>query len=172
MTSLSNTVSEDSKPGTVISLISVTDKDSGVNGKIIAHITNNVPFELKPSYKENTYSVVTKDFLDRGGGSNYDITIKATDCGEPPLSTTKTLSIQILDVNDNSPQFEQNPLYFYIVENNVSGTSLFCVTASDKDKNENADISYSIARTGQEKDVALFLNVNAGKWSNHCAEKL
>ncbi|XP_055080999.1 protocadherin alpha-2-like [Periophthalmus magnuspinnatus] len=161
MTSLSNTVSEDSKPGTVISLISVTDKDSGVNGKIIAHITNNVPFELKPSYKENTYSVVTKDFLDREEVSNYDITIKATDCGEPPLSTTKTLSIQILDVNDNSPQFEQSPLYFYIVENNVSGTSLFCVTASDKDKNENADISYSIARTGQEKDVALFLNVNA-----------
>ncbi|XP_055081005.1 protocadherin alpha-3-like [Periophthalmus magnuspinnatus] len=161
VTSLSNTVSEDSKPGTVVSLIRVKDKDSGVNGKIIAHITNNVPFELKPSYKENTYSVVTKDFLDREEVSNYDITIKATDCGEPPLSTTKTLSIQILDVNDNSPQFEQNPLYFYIVENNVSGTSLFCVTASDKDKNENADISYSIARTGQEKDVALFLNVNA-----------
>ncbi|XP_055081003.1 protocadherin alpha-8-like [Periophthalmus magnuspinnatus] len=161
VTSLSNTVSEDSKPGTVVSLIRVKDKDSGVNGKIIAHITNNVPFELKPSYKENTYSVVTKDFLDREEVSNYDITIKATDCGEPPLSTTKTLSIQILDVNDNSPQFEQNPLYFYIVENNVSGTSLFSVTASDKDKNENADISYSIARTGQEKDVALFLNVNA-----------
>ncbi|XP_072290332.1 protocadherin alpha-2-like [Eucyclogobius newberryi] len=161
MTSLSNTVSEDSKRGTVISLISITDKDSGVNGKIIAHITNNVPFELKPSYKENTYSVVTKDFLDREQVFNYDITIKATDCGEPPLSTTKTLSIQILDVNDNSPQFEQNLLYFYIVENNVAGTSLFSVTAADKDKNENADVSYSIARTGQEKDVALFLNVNA-----------
>ncbi|XP_055015021.1 protocadherin Fat 4-like [Boleophthalmus pectinirostris] len=161
VTSLSNTVSEDSKPGTVVSLIRVKDKDSGVNGKIIAHITNNVPFELKPSYKENTYSVVTKDFLDREEVSHYDITIKATDCGEPPLSTTKTLSIQILDVNDNSPQFEQNPLYFYIVENNVAGTSLFSVTASDKDKNENADISYSIARAGQEKDVTLFLNVNA-----------
>ncbi|XP_072288383.1 protocadherin alpha-2-like [Eucyclogobius newberryi] len=161
VTSLSNTVSENSKPGTVISLIRVKDKDSGVNGKIIAHITNNVPFELKPSYKENTYSVVTKDFLDREEVSNYDITIKATDCGEPPLSTTKTLSIQILDVNDNSPQFEQSPLYFYIVENNVAGTSLFSVTAADKDKNENADVSYSIARTGQEKDVALFLNVNA-----------
>ncbi|KAK7922750.1 hypothetical protein WMY93_009652 [Mugilogobius chulae] len=161
VTSLSNTVSEDSKPGTVVSLIRVKDKDSGVNGKIMAHITNNVPFELKPSYKENTYSVVTKDFLDREEVSNYDITIKATDCGEPPLSTTKTLSIQILDVNDNSPQFEQNPLYFYIVENNVAGTSLFSVTAADKDKSENADVSYSIARTGQEKDVALFLNVNA-----------
>ncbi|XP_008303741.1 protocadherin alpha-6-like [Stegastes partitus] len=101
MTSLSNTVSEDSKPGTVISLLSVKDKDSGVNGKIISTITNEVPFELKPSYKENTYSVVTKGLLDREQVSQYEITIKATDCGEPPLSTFKTLSIQISDVNDN-----------------------------------------------------------------------
>lgn len=161
VTSLSNTVSEDSKPGTVVSLIRVKDKDSGLNGKIIAHITNAVPFELKPSYKENTYSVVTKDLLDREEVSNYDITIKATDCGEPPLSTTKTLSIQILDVNDNSPQFEQGPLYFYIVENNVAGTLLFSVTATDKDKNENADVSYNIARAGNEKDVMSLLNVNS-----------
>uniref|UniRef100_A0A3Q3L006 Cadherin domain-containing protein n=1 Tax=Labrus bergylta TaxID=56723 RepID=A0A3Q3L006_9LABR len=65
VTSLSNTVSEDSKPGTIIALISVMDKDSGVDGKIISTINNDVPFELKPSYKENTYSVVTKGLLDR-----------------------------------------------------------------------------------------------------------
>uniref|UniRef100_UPI0014488B43 protocadherin alpha-3-like n=1 Tax=Epinephelus lanceolatus TaxID=310571 RepID=UPI0014488B43 len=65
ITSLSNTVSEDLKPGTMISLITVKDKDSGVNGKIILSITSEVPFELKPSYKENIYSVVTKGFLDR-----------------------------------------------------------------------------------------------------------
>ncbi|XP_031698591.1 protocadherin alpha-8-like, partial [Anarrhichthys ocellatus] len=118
ITSLSNTVSEDSKPGTVISLISVTDKDSGVNGKIISRITSDVPFELKPSYKENIYSVVTKGILDREEVSHYEITIKATDCGEPPLYTVKTLSIQISDVNDNSPHFSQNPLEFYLIENN------------------------------------------------------
>ncbi|XP_008303742.1 protocadherin alpha-8-like, partial [Stegastes partitus] len=107
ITSLSNTVSEDSKPGTVISLLSVTDKDSGVNGKIIVSISSDGPFELKPSYKENIYSVVTKGLLDREQVSHYEMTIQATDCGEPPLSTFKTLSIQISDVNDNSPQFSQ-----------------------------------------------------------------
>uniref|UniRef100_A0A8C2J5U1 Cadherin domain-containing protein n=1 Tax=Cyprinus carpio TaxID=7962 RepID=A0A8C2J5U1_CYPCA len=35
VTSLSKMVSEDSKPGTVISLISVTDRDTGVNGKVV-----------------------------------------------------------------------------------------------------------------------------------------
>uniref|UniRef100_A0A3P8T5U3 Si:ch73-379j16.2 n=1 Tax=Amphiprion percula TaxID=161767 RepID=A0A3P8T5U3_AMPPE len=151
VTSLSNTVSEDSKPGTVISLISVTDKDSGVNGKIISRIINDVPFELKPSYKENIYSVVTKDFLDREEVPQYEITIKATDCGEPPIAT-------ISDVNDNSPQFSQSPLYFYLVENNVAGASILSVSAQDNDVNENAAISYHIVR---ENEVASFLNVNS-----------
>nr|XP_015801067.2 protocadherin alpha-8 [Nothobranchius furzeri] len=158
VTSLSNTVPEDSKPGTVISLISVTDKDSGVNGKIILKITEVVPFELKPSYKENIYSVVTKDNFDREVEPQYEIIIKATDCGEPPLSTFKTLGIQISDVNDNRPHFSQNPSHFYLMENNIAGASIFSLTATDNDVNENAAISFHIAR---ENDVTSFLNINS-----------
>ncbi|XP_077433296.1 protocadherin alpha-12-like isoform X26 [Vanacampus margaritifer] len=161
VTSLSNIVPEDIKPGTVISLISVKDKDSGVNGKIISTITNAVPFELKPSYKENIFSVVTKEYLDREEVSHYEITIKATDCGEPPLSAVKSLNIQISDVNDNSPHFEQNPLEFYLPENNVAGNSIFRVSATDKDINENAAISYHIVREGRLNDIMSFLNINS-----------
>nr|XP_040028603.1 protocadherin alpha-8-like [Gasterosteus aculeatus aculeatus] len=153
VTSLSNTISEDSKRGTVISLISVTDKDYSVNGKILLRITEGVPFELKPSYKENIYSVVTKRILDREEVSNYEIIITATDCGEPPLSTLKTLSVQISDVNDNRPHFSQNPLEFYLRENNVAGASILSLSASDNDVNDNAVIGYQIAR---EKDVTSF----------------
>uniref|UniRef100_A0A3Q3IEQ8 Cadherin domain-containing protein n=1 Tax=Monopterus albus TaxID=43700 RepID=A0A3Q3IEQ8_MONAL len=161
ITSLSSRVSEDSKPGTVISLISVKDKDSGVNGKIISHITDDVPFELKPSYKENTYSVVTKEILDREQVPSYEITIKATDCGDPPLSSFKTFAIQISDVNDNSPRFDQNPLQFYLVENNFAGSSIFSVSATDNDVNENAAISYQIVRGGINNDITSFLNINS-----------
>ncbi|XP_020498272.3 protocadherin alpha-3-like [Labrus bergylta] len=161
VTSLSNTVSEDSKPGTVISLLSVTDKDSGVNGKIISKINNDVPFDLKPSYKENIYSVVTKGLLDREQVSYFEITIKATDCGDPPLSSFKTLSIQISDVNDNSPIFQLNPLQFYLVENNVAGASIFSVSATDEDINENAAISYHIVREGSQNGMTSFINVNS-----------
>ncbi|XP_044060676.1 protocadherin beta-15-like [Siniperca chuatsi] len=161
VTSLSNTVSEDSKPDTVISLISVKDKDSGVNGKIISHISNDVPFVLNPSYKENTYSVVTKGFLDREEVSHYEITIQATDCGQPPLSTLKILNIQISDVNDNSPHFDQTPLEFYLVENNVPGKSIFSVSATDNDLNDNAAISYHIVRDGSQNGIMSFLNVNS-----------
>uniref|UniRef100_A0A8C7PYB1 Protocadherin 2 alpha c n=1 Tax=Oncorhynchus mykiss TaxID=8022 RepID=A0A8C7PYB1_ONCMY len=162
VTSLSNTIAEDSKPGTVISLVSVTDKDSGINGNVISTITDNVPFELKPSFKDNVFSIVTKGRLDRELVSHYDITITATDCGQPPLSTFKTLSVQISDVNDNSPEFSQNPLELYLVENNAPGASIFSVSACDKDLNENAAISYHIVRgEGTQNDMASFLNINS-----------
>ncbi|KAM9740551.1 protocadherin alpha-7-like isoform 21-T21 [Menidia menidia] len=161
VTSLSNSIPEDSKPGTVVSLISVTDKDSGMNGKTVLRITNDAPFELKSSYKDNVYSLVTKAYLDREIESYYEITILATDCGDPPLSTMKTLSIQISDVNDNSPSFDQNPLNFYLSENNVAGSNIFSVKATDIDKNENADISFHIDRRGRENDVTSFLNINS-----------
>ncbi|XP_045579912.1 protocadherin alpha-3 isoform X3 [Salmo salar] len=162
VTSLSNMVSEDSKPETVISLISVSDKDSGINGKVLCSLLGDVPFELKPSFQDNMYSLVTKQRLDRELVSHYDITITATDCGQPPLSTFKTLSVQISDVNDNSPEFSQNPIELYLVENNGPGASIFSVTATDKDLNENAAISYHIVRgEGTQNDMTSFLNINS-----------
>ncbi|XP_057706848.1 protocadherin alpha-3-like isoform X43 [Corythoichthys intestinalis] len=161
LTSLSNKVSEDSKPGTVISLISVLDKDSGVNGKINLHITNDVPFELKPSYKENTYSVATKRFLDREEVSSYEITIKATDCGDPPLSSFRTFEIEVSDVNDNSPHFDQSPFNFYLLENNVAGASVFSLRATDNDINENAVIQYKIVRTDKDSIATSLMSINS-----------
>uniref|UniRef100_A0A673L0A2 Cadherin domain-containing protein n=1 Tax=Sinocyclocheilus rhinocerous TaxID=307959 RepID=A0A673L0A2_9TELE len=162
LTSLSNIVAEDSKPGTVIALISVTDKDSGVNGKVVCSLSENVPFELKPSFQDNMYSLVTKGRLDRELVPHYDITITATDLGQPPLSSIKTLSIKVADVNDNQPEFSSNFLELYIFENNAPGASIFSVRASDKDVNENALISYQINRgVGTQNEITSFLNINS-----------
>ncbi|XP_028975067.2 protocadherin alpha-3 isoform X12 [Esox lucius] len=162
VTSLYNMVSEDSKPGTVISLISVNDKDSGLNGKVICSLSGDVPFELKPSFQDNMYSLVTNQRLDREFVSHYDVTITATDCGQPPLFTFKNMSFQISDVNDNSPEFSQNPIQLYLFENNAPGASIFSVSASDKDLNENAVISYHIIRgEGSQNDMSSFLNINS-----------
>ncbi|XP_069026674.1 protocadherin alpha-3-like isoform X32 [Embiotoca jacksoni] len=162
VTSLSNLIPENSKAGTVISLISVTDKDSDLNGKVICKMSDNVPFDLTPSIEENMYSLVTKGRLDRESVSHYDITITATDCGEPQLSIVKTLSVQVSDVNDNIPVFRQNPFELYLKENNVPGASIFSVSATDNDLNENAVIAYHIVRgNGGQSDMKSFLNVNS-----------
>ncbi|XP_057706842.1 protocadherin alpha-4-like isoform X37 [Corythoichthys intestinalis] len=161
VTSLSKTVAEDSKPGTIISLISITDKDVGLNGKVICSLSQNAPFEIKPSFKDNMYSLVLKDRLDRELVSDYDITITATDCGQPPLSTFKIIHLEVSDVNDNIPTFMHNPIQLYLMENNIQGNSIFSVTAFDKDLNENAALTYHISRgEGSQAKMSTFLNIN------------
>ncbi|KAM8848084.1 protocadherin gamma-A6-like [Synchiropus picturatus] len=161
VTSLRSVVPEDSKPGTVISLIGVTDKDSGQNGKVKCTISDDVPFELMASIEENMYSLVTKGHLDRETESHYEVIITATDCGEPPLSTAITLSFHVSDINDNRPQFPQNPLELYLFENNGAGASIFAVSAVDRDLDENAAVSYQIVRGDGQRDMTSFMNINS-----------
>ncbi|XP_024919229.1 protocadherin alpha-8-like [Cynoglossus semilaevis] len=160
VTSLSGMVPENANPGTVVSLISITDKDSGLNGKVVCSLSDDVPFDLKPSFQNNMYSLVLKSRLDRESVAHYEIQITATDCGEPPLSTFKTLSIEVSDVNDNSPEFSHNPVEFYLVENNVAGKPIFSVTASDNDLNENAALVYHVVREENSHKNVAFLNIN------------
>ncbi|KAM9740550.1 protocadherin alpha-8-like isoform 20-T20 [Menidia menidia] len=162
VTSFSSAIPEDSKPGRTVALISVSDKDSGVNGKVICSVSDDVPFTLTPSLQENMYSVVTKSLLDREQKSKYDVTVLAKDAGEPALSFQRTISVTVSDVNDNSPEFSINPLTFYLTENNAAGASLFSVSATDCDEGDNAVISYFIPRYGDEnKKVTSFLNINS-----------
>ncbi|XP_028975058.2 protocadherin alpha-8 isoform X5 [Esox lucius] len=162
VTSFSNAIPEDSRTGTTVALISVNDLDSGLNGKVECFLSEDVPFKLIPSLQNNMHSVVTKSPLDREKQSKYDITIVAKDAGQPSLSSVKTIRVVVSDVNDNSPEFSQSPYTFYVTENNDPGASVFSVTASDSDINDNAVISYHILRdVGNENKWASFLNINS-----------
>ncbi|XP_070769937.1 protocadherin alpha-3-like [Enoplosus armatus] len=161
VTSFSSSIPEDSRPGTTVALISVNDLDSGLNGKVICSIDEGVPFALTPSLQDKMYSLVTKSPLDRETQSQYDLTITAKDAGQPPLSSEKTISVVVSDVNDNRPQFSLSPYTFYVTEANEPGVSVFSVKAFDRDDNDNAHISYHILRDGsKENKLASFLNIN------------
>ncbi|XP_073342604.1 protocadherin alpha-8-like [Pagrus major] len=162
VTSFSSSIPEDSRPGTTVALISVNDLDSGLNGKVICSISDDVPFTLSPSLQDKMYSLVTKSPLDREKQSHYELTITAKDAGQPPLSSEKTISVVVSDVNDNSPEFSLSPYTFYVTEGNEPGTSVFSVKAFDRDENDNALISYHILRDGREENkLASFLNINS-----------
>ncbi|XP_067454605.1 protocadherin alpha-3-like [Thunnus thynnus] len=161
VTSFSSSIPEDSRPGTTVALISVNDLDSGLNGKVICSIGEDASFALSPSLQDKMYSLVTKSQLDREKQHLYDLTIMAKDAGQPPLSSEKTISVVVSDVNDNSPEFSQSPYTFYVTEANEPGTSVFSVKAFDRDENDNALISYRILRDGSEENkLTSFLNIN------------
>ncbi|KAM9740547.1 protocadherin alpha-3-like isoform 17-T17 [Menidia menidia] len=162
VTSFSSSIREDSKLGTTVALISVSDLDSGVNGKVICMIKQDAPFTLSPSLQENMYAVVTKSKLDREVMTHYDLTIVAKDAGDPSFLTEKSISVVISDVNDNTPKFSLSPYVFYMSENNSPGTSLFSVVAFDRDDGDNALISYNILRdASNDNKLTSFLNINS-----------
>uniref|UniRef100_A0A672SB00 Protocadherin 2 alpha a 15 n=1 Tax=Sinocyclocheilus grahami TaxID=75366 RepID=A0A672SB00_SINGR len=161
VTSFSSAIPEDSKPGTTVALISVSDLDSEINGRVTCSFPEDIPFKLMPSSQENTYSLVTTSSLDRETISCYDITLEAKDAGQPPLSSVKSITVQVSDVNDNSPEFSFSPYAFYVMENNAPGKNLFSVSASDKDTGENSVVSYQIWRDGVENKYTSFININS-----------
>uniref|UniRef100_A0A3B4UZL8 Protocadherin 2 alpha a 15 n=1 Tax=Seriola dumerili TaxID=41447 RepID=A0A3B4UZL8_SERDU len=161
VTSFSKSVPEDSRTGTTVALISVNDLDSGLNGKVSCFIRENVPFGISPSLQDNMFAIVTKSPLDREENSFYELSIVAKDTGEPPLSSEKTISVVVSDVNDNRPQFSLSPYTFYVTENNDLTAPVFSVRASDLDESDNAHISYHIPRDSSGDSIGLFLNINS-----------
>ncbi|XP_041049367.1 protocadherin beta-8-like isoform X7 [Carcharodon carcharias] len=161
LTSLFSPISEDSKPGTVIALVSVSDKDSGENGQVDCEIENNLPFRLDSSLR-NYYTLLSRQLLDRENISKYDLSIICSDSGSPPLSSRKTIRVEISDVNDNAPRFTQTSYTAYVMENNVVGTSVFAVTALDPDLNQNARLFYSLLESHvQSEPMSSYFNINS-----------
>uniref|UniRef100_A0A673GAW4 Cadherin domain-containing protein n=1 Tax=Sinocyclocheilus rhinocerous TaxID=307959 RepID=A0A673GAW4_9TELE len=144
--SKSNTLSEDSKPGTAVTMLNVQDSDSGENGKVQCSINDNIPFKLK-STNNNFFSLVTDGDLDRERVSDYNISVTCADEGVPSLSSSVTLSLQITDVNDNAPVFDKSSYEASVQENNTPGFSIFTVNARDADFNQNARVSYILDDT-------------------------
>ncbi|MGH0128245.1 UNVERIFIED_CONTAM: hypothetical protein FKN15_011274 [Acipenser sinensis] len=161
VTSLVSTVKEDSKRGTVIALITVSDRDGGNNGKVKCHLSGTPPFKLQASY-QNYYSLTLEGALDRESVSEYNIIITATDEGTPPLSSSKVISVHVSDVNDNAPLFPQSPLAVYLKENRPIGSLIFTASASDADVKENAQVTYSLLESViQGVPVSTLINVNS-----------
>ncbi|CAM5160442.1 unnamed protein product, partial [Natator depressus] len=161
VTSVIKSVSEDSPPGTVIALINLHDRDSGENGEVTCSIPRNIPFRLQKSF-DNYYSLVSDRALDRERVSDYNITITATDRGTPPLSSTTTILVQLSDINDNAPIFNQTSYTLYITENNPRGTSVCSLKANDPDSGENARVTYSITGTqNQEAPLSSSISINS-----------
>nr|XP_020655034.1 protocadherin alpha-2-like isoform X4 [Pogona vitticeps] len=140
--SLSVPVPEDSPPGTVVALISISDRDSGANGQVSCSVgPPGLPFKLTSTFK-NYYSLVVAEPLDREREAEYQLVVMAQDQGVPALSTSSSLVVPIGDVNDNAPAFAQPSYTVFVKENNPPGAHIFTVSASDPDAGENALLSY------------------------------
>ncbi|KAM9740606.1 protocadherin beta-15-like [Menidia menidia] len=146
--SFSNSISEDSPPGTTIAVINVDDEDSDSHGVVKCSISSDVPFKIESSLT-GYYTIITEGELDRESVAEYNISITVSDQGSPPLSSSKSINVKVSDVNDSPPTFSKSEYTMTIPENNSPGFSVFTVSAGDADWGQNARVSYFL----EEKEI-------------------
>ena len=159
--SLTNPIPENLAAGTEVGIINVQDKDSDNNRQVRCFIQQDVPFKLVSSIN-NYYSLVTTSELDREVVSVYNITITATDEGQPPLSSSKSITLSVADINDNPPVFDEESYSMFVPENNKAGHKLCSVTARDPDWRQNGTVLYSLLPGGEINSIpaTAYLSIN------------
>ncbi|XP_058398550.1 protocadherin beta-14 [Diceros bicornis minor] len=142
MSSITKIIPENSSE-TLVALFSVRDQDAGDNGRIVCSIQDDLPFFLKPTFK-NFFTLVSEKALDREMRAEYNITITVTDSGTPRLKTEHSITVLVSDVNDNAPAFTQTSYTLRVRENNSPALHIGSVSATDADAGANAQVTYSL----------------------------
>ncbi|XP_054840759.1 protocadherin beta-16-like [Eublepharis macularius] len=159
--SITSPLAEDSPLDTLVVLFSVTDRDSGDNGRTSCSVEMHLPFLLKTTVN-NYYQLVTQRPLDREKDPEYNITITATDRGSPRLTSKRAIGVLISDVNDNPPEFEKSKYEMQLWENNIPGLLMGSVRAVDLDVEENAKVTYSLLPSNASGGpVASYVSINS-----------
>ncbi|XP_069101569.1 cadherin-23-like [Argopecten irradians] len=151
-TTYSVTLSEDSAVTTTVTTVSATDADSvNTNNNVFEYTTtSSVPFTVGTT----TGEITTNAVLDRETTASYEMVILATDKGPTPLTGTSTVTISLIDVNDNDPSIS-GTYDTTIDEDTTVNTVVFTITATDLDYQENSQLSYSFNSGNTNTDFSI-----------------
>ncbi|XP_053078272.1 protocadherin gamma-B1 isoform X17 [Acinonyx jubatus] len=158
-------ICESALPGVKFPLDSAQDADVESNSLKIYTINPNEHFSLttKGSPDGSKYpELLLEKPLDREQQSSYQLILTAIDGGDPPLSGTTQIQIQVTDANDNAPLFSQDTYRVNIRENVPWGTSVLQVMATDQDQGVNAEITYAFLNAPTSTSLLFNLNPNTG----------
>ncbi|KAM9004833.1 cadherin EGF LAG seven-pass G-type receptor 2 isoform 4-T5 [Sarcophilus harrisii] len=136
------TVLESVPLGYLVLHIQAIDADAGDNARLeyrLAGVGPDFPFTIN----NGTGWISVAAELDREEVDFYSFGVEARDHGTPPLTASASVSVTILDVNDNNPTFTQPEYAVRLNEDAAVGTSVVTVSAVDRDAH--SVITYQIA---------------------------
>jgi cadherin EGF LAG seven-pass G-type receptor 1 len=141
------TIMENAVIGTMVLTVTATDKD--VNGYPLTYsfVENVTAFQIFPT----SGLIRTATTLDRESVAEYHLEVQAVDKGELPRTGRTTVTIEVLDINDNPPKFEKQSYAVSIYESKEPSTEVIRVKAVSQDSSvDDADIQYSIQEGNEE----------------------
>ncbi|XP_066480598.1 protocadherin beta-16-like [Tiliqua scincoides] len=142
------------------------DPDKGENSVQNYTLSHNEYFRLDvQSHSDGSkYArLVLEKSLDREVDSQIILIFSAIDEGIPPKTGTAQIIVDVLDANDNFPQFEQSLYKRKLPENSPLDTLVTKVKASDKDTGSYGDVTYSFSQVRENVLRSFKLNKYTGE---------
>nr|XP_049604769.1 protocadherin alpha-8 isoform X24 [Syngnathus scovelli] len=148
-------IRENTSPGAVIYKVTALDDDVDQNGHVtysfLPSTTHSVPVTTMININSESGDIVSLQSFDYEKIKTFQFKVQATDSGVPPLSSNVTVSVFILDENDNSPSI----LAPYSEHGSVNSESIpysaeagyfvAKIRAVDADSGYNALLSYHLS---------------------------
>ncbi|KAG1695314.1 Cadherin-87A [Nymphon striatum] len=135
---------EEQTVGNVVYTFAATDADSNID-----------IYKIQPPNKyfniDNTSGVLmVKSRIDYESIQAIKFEVLVLDKGVPQLTSTATVNVNIININDKDPMFTEPSYHAAIRENSVKGTPITMVKASDGDLGKYGEIKYELI--GEYKD--------------------
>uniref|UniRef100_A0A8P4KE92 Cadherin domain-containing protein n=1 Tax=Dicentrarchus labrax TaxID=13489 RepID=A0A8P4KE92_DICLA len=140
-------------------LESAEDPDVGSNSLKTYSLSKNEYFSLKFKDTKNGKAVpelVLEKPLDREKNALHQLLLTALDGGNPVTSGTCKITINVLDINDNFPVFNENEYKVSLKENSTKGTFVIKLTATDADDGLNGEVKYSFGSRTPDYVLSTF----------------
>ncbi|XP_043924983.1 putative protocadherin beta-18 isoform X5 [Protopterus annectens] len=156
-------VSENNKPGALIGSVMATDKDSADNAQVsyslIEEMVKGFPISHFISINSDQGNIHAVRPFDYEHNHNFTFRVQARDSGTPALSSNTTVTLYIIDQNDNAPTLlhpspKDSSFSAEILPNNADvGYLVSKVVAVDADSGQNAWLSFHLQKVS---DQSLF----------------
>ncbi|XP_048371978.1 protocadherin beta-16-like [Sphaerodactylus townsendi] len=147
-------------------LESAKDADRGENSVQNYTLSLNNHFGLDvQSHSDGSKHVelVLQKQLDREEETRLSLILSAVDGGTPIRTGTANIIIDVLDTNDNPPQFPQSLYKVKLKENSHPRTLVTKVEATDRDLGPNAEVTYSFNQISDTVLRSFALNKHTGE---------
>ncbi|KAJ7997632.1 hypothetical protein DPEC_G00214140 [Dallia pectoralis] len=153
------TVLENVAVGFSVIHIQAVDADSGDNSHLEYRLTGTSP-GFPFTINNSTGWIVVSEGLDRETADFYKFAVEAVDHGSPAMSSSASVSVTVVDVNDNVPTFTLRLYSLKMNEDTVVGTSVLALSAIDRDTN--SVVTYQISSGNTRNRFAITSQTAAG----------
>ncbi|KAB0362081.1 hypothetical protein FD754_006237, partial [Muntiacus muntjak] len=149
---MSATIPESHSVGAIVRTVSARDRDTAMNGLIRYSISSGNEEGIF-AINSSTGVLTLAKALDYELCQKHEMIVSATDGGWVSRTGYCSVTVNVIDVNDNSPVFLPDEYFPTVLENAPSGTTVIHLNATDADSGTNAVIAYTI----ESSDSDLFV---------------